>query len=158
MHKQQLMNIKNIISRVIISCLMIISIWGISIYIDHIRLFRLKNIQITGNTHISNEEIIANLSLQKDESLFSIDVSQLQSRLERMKYLQGSMISRIFPSTLKVSSTRGVPSNGFESSGTGRANSQMSKPGLFPFCASSVTTLHVSRYVQSSPRTITTKA
>lgn len=64
--------------------------------------FAVKNIQISGNSNLENEDIVRALNIRNGESLFRLSFSDLEKRLKRIKWIKKVAIRKQFPDKLII--------------------------------------------------------
>ena len=75
---------------------------GILEYTEEMSVFELRRIEVRGNRIISRAEIINAIDLPLTGSIFDIDLEGIQRRVERLNYIHGVRLGRIFPHTVFV--------------------------------------------------------
>lgn len=65
-------------------------------------LFETKNIEIVGNTVISDDEIIKKLDIKVDKNIFMYNTNKMINKLNDNPYIEDVKIKRNFPSGLKI--------------------------------------------------------
>ncbi len=75
---------------------------GILGYTEEMLVFELRRIEVRGNRIISRAEIINAIDLPLTGSIFEIDLGGIQRRVERLNYIHGVRLGRIFPHTVFV--------------------------------------------------------
>ncbi|MEE9464077.1 MAG: FtsQ-type POTRA domain-containing protein [Candidatus Neomarinimicrobiota bacterium] len=75
---------------------------GILSYAEKISIFELRRIEVRGNRIISRAEIINAIDLPLTGSIFDVDLAGIQRRVERLNYIHGVRLGRIFPHTIFV--------------------------------------------------------
>lgn len=73
---------------------------GVISYSNHIGIFDLKRIEVRGNNILSRAEIIRNMALPLTGTIFEVDLSVIQQRIESMNYIHGVRVGRKLPHTL----------------------------------------------------------
>ena len=98
-HKQILSKILSLLSIVIFisTC-----IYSIQAYSFHIGLFDNVDIQISGNNYIDSYYIKNEIYPQMSSSLLSVNLTDIQNKLEFMDYIKAVQVSRILPHTLMI--------------------------------------------------------
>lgn len=64
--------------------------------------FYSKNINISGNKNISNEEIIDFLNIKKDKNIFMYSISSMEEKLLSNNYIKDVKIERKIPDTINI--------------------------------------------------------
>ena len=98
-YKQLVIKILHIFSVVIIISVCVYSIHGYSL---NIGLFDDIDIQISGNNYIDVHRIESELYPQMSSSLLSVNLTDIQNKLEFMDYIEAVQVSRILPATLMI--------------------------------------------------------
>ena len=98
-HKQIVQKILFQFSFAIIMCIFISSVHT---YSRSIGLFNNFDIQISGNDYINTLLIESEIYPQINSSLLSINLSEIQNKLESMDYIAAVQVSRILPYTLMI--------------------------------------------------------
>ena len=98
-HKQIISKILSLLSIVIFisTC-----IYSIQAYSFHIGLFDNVDIQISGNNYIDSYYIKNEIYPQMSSSLLSVNLTDIQNKLEFMDYIKAAQVSRILPHTLMI--------------------------------------------------------
>ncbi len=68
-------------------------------------LFRIKEVEIVGNVHISDTQIEKSAAIDSNESLVRLPIREIEDRLLKNNWIKNVEISRKFPDTLKVQIT-----------------------------------------------------
>jgi cell division septal protein FtsQ len=82
---------------------------GISTYGQFIGIFDLKRIEIRGNNILTRAEVIRNMALPLTGTVFEVDLSAVQARIESMNYVHGVRVGRKLPNTLFVDIVENEP-------------------------------------------------
>ena len=98
-YKQILIKILSKISFVIIisTC-----IYSVQVYSLSIGLFDDVKIQISGNDYINSKLIKEEIYPQMSSSLLSVNLADIQNKLESIDYIEAVQVSRILPSILVI--------------------------------------------------------
>lgn len=70
--------------------------------------FSIKKFDVSGNNHVSTEEIVARCS-QKSPNIFAFDVDKARSSVEASPWVQEAIITRKLPDTIIVKITERTP-------------------------------------------------
>ena len=98
-YKQKIIKILSpIIFTIIISAL----IFSINIYSFSIGLFNNVEIHINGNDYIDSQRIQIEIYPQISSSLFSVNLTAIQNKLESIDYIEAVQVSQILPHTLMI--------------------------------------------------------
>ena len=65
-------------------------------------LFETKNIEIVGNTVLSDDEIIKKLDIKVDKNIFMYNTNKMINKLKDNPYIEDVKIKRNLPSGLKI--------------------------------------------------------
>ena len=96
------MNFKNILHYVYTSILLLI-VFTISIYIKHIELYKISNIEINGNNFISKMDIEKTIKKTiRKNSLLNLDIKSLQNNINRNPYISSSRVYAALPSKIII--------------------------------------------------------
>lgn len=98
-----------IITAVVLAMVSILIGKGINTYCRHIGAFDLRHIEVRGNNIITRAEVIRNMSLPLTGTVFEVDLSSIQARIESMNYVYGVRIGRKLPHTLFVDIVENEP-------------------------------------------------
>ncbi len=101
MHKHKQI-VKKIISLISISLLLSVSIYSVQEYSSIIGLFNNYHIQISGNDYIDALLIESEIYPQISSSLLTVNLPDIQNKLESMEYIEAVQVSRILPHTLII--------------------------------------------------------
>ena len=93
---------KKISSLISFSIIMIICIYSIRVYSFRIGLFSDFDILISGNDYVDSVLINSEIYPQMSSSLLSVNLTDIQSKLESLDYIEAVQISRILPHTLMI--------------------------------------------------------
>ena len=94
--------------------ILIVSVFGLLIHgsnswCNYIELFDVVNIQTTGNRILSDQDIFQIANVRIDTSINSINLSEIQDRLEENPFIKAAAVSREFPNTLNILISERVP-------------------------------------------------
>jgi cell division protein FtsQ len=76
---------------------------------NYIELFNLTDIEITGNSILSDEAIIKLAEIRPDTSINNIDLSEIQKKIEQNPYIKAAAVSREFPNKLEIRINERIP-------------------------------------------------
>ena len=65
--------------------------------------FKLRVVEINGRNHITHEELINALGLQKNEPILSINLTKKRKKVEQLGWVERAFLERILPDTLRLS-------------------------------------------------------
>ncbi|MFB4162574.1 cell division protein FtsQ/DivIB [Alteribacillus sp. JSM 102045] len=65
-------------------------------------LSHVRHIQVDGNVHVSEGEIISMSEVEKGTSLWNVDTGAIESRLKEIIEVEEAFVSRSFPSTVSI--------------------------------------------------------
>jgi cell division septal protein FtsQ len=82
---------------------------GVNTYCRHIGAFDLRRIEVRGNNILTRAEVIRNMSLPLTGTVFEVDLSAIQSRIESLNYVYGVRVGRKLPHTLFVDIVENEP-------------------------------------------------
>ena len=102
--KQQQMAIKKkkAILKIVKVLTLIIVIIGVSIYVALSPLFNIKEINVTGNSKLSKEEIISLSELKTDENTFKVSKKNIKNKVKANAYIENVKIRRKFPDKVEI--------------------------------------------------------
>lgn len=102
--KQQQMAIKKkkAILKIVKVLTLIIVIIGVSIYIALSPLFNIKEINVTGNSKLSKEEIISLSELKTDENTFKVSKKNIKNKVKANAYIENVKIRRKLPDKVEI--------------------------------------------------------
>ena len=72
-------------------------------------LFDIKNIQVEGNSELSNEKLISISSLQLHTNIFKFNKGLVKEKIKENAYVENVEITRILPSTVKITVDERIP-------------------------------------------------
>ena len=72
-------------------------------------VFVLKDVEIKGNTYISNEDIMRIGSITKGENLFQLKTDDVKKTLVKDLRIEQATVQRVFPSKLEIDIVERVP-------------------------------------------------
>lgn len=75
---------------------------GGAIYALMSPIFNVKQIQVTGNTKISQDEIISLSQIQIEQNMFQYRSSEIISNIKENAYIEGVQVNRKFPDTIEL--------------------------------------------------------
>ncbi len=84
-------------------------IQGSNTWCNYVELFDITEINIIGNTILSNQEILRLANVHTDTSLRSINIPAVQKRLESNPYVKAAAVSRELPNRLNVLISERIP-------------------------------------------------
>ncbi|MBQ8391384.1 MAG: FtsQ-type POTRA domain-containing protein [Clostridia bacterium] len=64
--------------------------------------FNVNNIKITGNSMVSDEEIIMAGGLSKNVNILNVDIDSAEENIKSLPYIKKAEIKRSFPDTIKI--------------------------------------------------------
>ena len=102
--KQQQIAIKKkkAILKIVKVLTLIIVIIGVSIYVALSPLFNIKEINVTGNSKISKEEIISLSELKTDENTFKVSKKNIKNKVKANAYIENVKIRRKLPDKVEI--------------------------------------------------------
>lgn len=102
--KQQQIAIKKkkAILKIVKVLTLIIVIIGVSIYVALSPLFNIKEINITGNSKLSKEEIISLSELKTDENTFKVSKKNIKNKVKANAYIENVKIRRKLPDKVEI--------------------------------------------------------
>ena len=65
-------------------------------------LFNIKNIEVEGNTKLSDERVISVSSVQTNTNIFKLNVNWVKEKIKEVAYVDSVEIIKKFPSTVKI--------------------------------------------------------
>lgn len=102
--KQQQIAIKKkkAILKIVKVLTLIIVIIGVSIYVALSPLFNIKEINVTGNSKLSKEEIISLSELKTDENTFKVSKKNIKNKVKANAYIENVKIRRKLPDKVEI--------------------------------------------------------
>ena len=102
--KQQQIAIKKkkAILKIVKVLTLIIVIIGVSIYVALSPLFNIKEINVTGNSKLSKEEIISLSELKTDENTFKVSKKNIKNKVKANAYIENVKIRRKLPDEVEI--------------------------------------------------------
>ena len=102
--KQQQIAIKKkkAILKIVKVLTLIIVIIGVSIYVALSPLFNIKEINVTGNSKLSKEEIISLSELKTDENTFKVSKKNIKNKVKSNAYIENVKIRRKVPDKVEI--------------------------------------------------------
>ena len=102
--KQQQIAIKKkkAILKIVKVLTLIIVIIGVSIYVALSPLFNIKEINVTGNSKLSKEEIISLSELKTDENTFKVSKKNIKNKVKANAYIENVKIRRKWPDKVEI--------------------------------------------------------
>lgn len=102
--KQQQIAIKKkkVILKIVKVLTLIIVIIGVSIYVALSPLFNIKEINVTGNSKLSKEEIISLSELKTDENTFKVSKKNIKNKVKANAYIENVKIRRKLPDKVEI--------------------------------------------------------
>lgn len=102
--KQQQMAIKKkkAILKIVKVLTLIIVLIGVSIYVALSPLFNIKEINVTGNSKLSKEEIISLSELKTDENTFKVSKKNIKNKVKANAYIENVKIRRKLPDKVEI--------------------------------------------------------
>jgi len=97
--------------RILILCIFIFIVAVVVILILKMseRTFIIREILISGNYHLEEEEIKSALDIRSGENLFRLSFDELETRLRRIAWIKRMSFRKQFPSTLMINIEETVP-------------------------------------------------
>ena len=82
---------------------LLLIVFTISIYIKHIELYKISNIEINGNNFISKMDIEKTIKKTiRKNSLLNLDIKSLQNNINRNPYISSSRVYAALPSKIII--------------------------------------------------------
>ena len=102
--KQQQIAIKKkkAILKIVKVLTLIIVIIGVSIYVALSPLFNIKEINVTGNSKLSKEEIISLSEFKTDENTFKVSKKNIKNKVKANAYIENVKIRRKLPDKVEI--------------------------------------------------------
>lgn len=102
--KQQQIAIKKkkAILKIVKVLTLIIVLIGVSIYVALSPLFNIKEINVTGNSKLSKEEIISLSELKTDENTFKVSKKNIKNKVKANAYIENVKIRRKLPDKVEI--------------------------------------------------------
>lgn len=102
--KQQQIAIKKkkAILKIVKVLTLIIVIIGVIIYVALSPLFNIKEINVTGNSKLSKEEIISLSELKTDENTFKVSKKNIKNKVKANAYIENVKIRRKLPDKVEI--------------------------------------------------------
>lgn len=102
--KQQQIAIKKkkAILKIVKVLTLIIVIIGVSIYVALSPLFNIKEINVTGNSKLSKEEVISLSELKTDENTFKVSKKNTKNKVKANAYIENVKIRRKLPDKVEI--------------------------------------------------------
>ena len=94
--------IKNILASLSVVIIITSLIYSVQVYSLNIGLFNNVEIHISGNEYIDSQRIESEIYPQMSSSLLSVNLADIQNKLESMNYIETVQVSRILPHTLMI--------------------------------------------------------
>ncbi|MDO4382478.1 MAG: FtsQ-type POTRA domain-containing protein [Clostridia bacterium] len=93
---------KKAILKIVKVLTLIIVIIGVSIYVALSPLFNIKEINVTGNSKLSKEEIISLSELKTDENTFKVSKKNIKNKVKANAYIENVKIRRKLPDKVEI--------------------------------------------------------
>lgn len=74
-------------------------IYNLSNLVSHLEV---QNVKINGAAHTKGSEVIEIIGLSSNESMWSLDISEVVNRINELPWVKKSDIKKIYPSTLEI--------------------------------------------------------
>ena len=100
--KKKLTKQKKAILKIVKVLTLIIVIIGVSIYVALSPLFNIKEINVTGNSKLSKEEIISLSELKTDENTFKVSKKNIKNKVKANAYIENVKIRRKLPDKVEI--------------------------------------------------------
>src|SRR2546427_540953 len=65
-------------------------------------IFRLKNVRVTGTSHLSAGQVIEAAGLAKGANVFWLDTGEVQRRVESLNWVESAQVSKTLPGTIAI--------------------------------------------------------
>jgi len=91
--------------------LLLIGVFGY-FFVDYTREsteFNVRNIQINGLQHLSQEEIFEVTQIDPNDNVLYLDVDLIKKKLEELSYIKSCEVTQIFPDTVNIDIVERVP-------------------------------------------------
>lgn len=73
--------------------------YSLSNFISHLVV---ENVRINGTVHTKGSDIIEKIGLSKNESMWSLNITEVVNRINELPWVKKSDIKKIYPSTLEI--------------------------------------------------------
>lgn len=88
----------------VVACIAFVLIVG-SFALRHSPLFPIDEVTVSGNTYLSEDEILSAAGIEDGATLFSCSTSDIEGRLETDPWIASAKVKRVFPSRLNITVT-----------------------------------------------------
>ncbi|MBO4353254.1 MAG: FtsQ-type POTRA domain-containing protein [Eggerthellaceae bacterium] len=80
----------------------VLAIWAV---VYNSPAFSIKNVQVNGVEHLTNEEMAQLASIPSDTTLLRVDVDAVATRVKQSSWIESVKVDRVFPDTLEINVT-----------------------------------------------------
>ena len=94
---------------ILIPILFILLIQGSNSWCSYTDVFDITNVNIQGNTILTNHEILQIADIQPDTCIKTLDLASIQIKLETNPYVRAATISRDYPSNVNILISERIP-------------------------------------------------
>ena len=84
-------------------------ITGVKFWITHSEIFRITQVEVTGTSILSVEDIHSLITLELDQRIFDIDMKPIKEKIEANPYVEHVSVGRKFPGTLTIDLNERIP-------------------------------------------------
>ncbi|HDL18055.1 MAG TPA: FtsQ-type POTRA domain-containing protein, partial [Bacteroidetes bacterium] len=78
-------------------------------WMNHSTTLRLSDVDVEGNRLVTTDEILKLAPVRKGQNITGIDLLDIQKAIEVHPYIETALVSRRFPSTLRIDIVERVP-------------------------------------------------
>ena len=88
----------------IVACIAVILLVGMFV-LRHSPLFPINEVTISGNTYLSEDEVLSTADIKEGATLFNCSTSDMVERLEADPWIASAKVKRVFPGRLNITVT-----------------------------------------------------
>ena len=101
--------IGRIVIGILVSVFFVLIIQGSNSWCNYMDVFNITNVNIHGNTILTDNEILQIADIQLDTCIKSLDLASIQQQLETNPYIRAAAVSRNYPSNVNILISERVP-------------------------------------------------
>lgn len=112
-HPRKFRRLLNIIKRLMYACITGAAVYfiftGVRFWIVHSDIFRVTQIEVTGASILSEEDLRSLITIEQDQRIFHVDMKLLKKKIEAEPYIAHVSLGRKFPGTITIDIDERVP-------------------------------------------------
>lgn len=112
-HQSKFRRLLRIVKRLMYICITGATVYfvitGVKFWITHSEIFRITQVEVTGTSILSVEDIRSLITLEQDQRIFDIDMKPIKEKIDANPYVEHVSVGRKFPGTLTIDLNERTP-------------------------------------------------